>query len=116
MEKWREQAARGEKIDPAECGIGYSGEKGSPHTFIRGRETYKRLFIRLRTPEETLTCSPVRDGRDFAQRAAIIEGWFDNVMRRGNFVLTFEAMQISDEEADILEANNSSNNYGDTEI
>ena len=70
---------------------------------VNGRNTYRRIFIRLRTPYETLTCRPIEDSVDFAQRAAIIEGWFNSVVRTGNFELTFEARQITDEEADMME-------------
>lgn len=93
----------GERIKPELEGIGATGEKSSPHAFMRGREMYKRIFIRLRTPQETLTCRPIRDGKDFADRAAIIESWFHSVVRTGNFMLTFEAQQITDEEADEIE-------------
>lgn len=92
----------GDKIDPAAEGIGYSGDKSSPNPIVNGREVYKRIFIRLRTPQETLMCRPIEDGADFARRASIIENWFNSVIRKGNFILTFEALQITDEEADNL--------------
>lgn len=88
------------KIDPVKYGIGMPGLDGSPKSTINGRETYRRIFIRLRTPAETLTCSPIRDGNDFAQRASIIENWFNSIVRKGNYILTFEALQVTDEEAD----------------
>ncbi len=94
--------SKGEKIDPAEAGIGYAGQFASPNATVQGREVYKRIFIRLRTPYETLTCAPIRDGKDFAQRASIIENWFNSVIREGNYVLTFEAVQVTDEEADLF--------------
>lgn len=87
------------KIDPVKYGIGMLGEKGSPKALIDGREPYRRIFIRLRTPQETLACSPIRDGADFASRASIIENW----LRKGNFILTFEALQVTDEQADEME-------------
>lgn len=95
--------AAGDHIDPVAEGIGCTGEKSSPHAYVSGREVYSRIFIRLRTPQETLTCTPIQDGADFAKRASIIENWFNSVVRKGNFILTFEALQISDEEADNLE-------------
>ena len=95
--------AAGDKIDPVAEGIAFSGDKQSPHPVINGREVFKRIFIRLRTPHETLMCKPIEDGVDFARRASIIENWFNSVVRKGNFILTFEALQISDEEADNLE-------------
>ena len=90
------------KIDPAEAGISMAGLDG-PSAYIDGKEKYRRIFIRLRTPYETLTCSPIEDGADFARRASIIENWFNSIVRKGNFVLTFDAMQVTDEEADRLQ-------------
>lgn len=99
----RDAVGRGEKIDPERCGIGMTGHDGAPSAYVNGREKYRRIFIRLRTPQETLTCSPIADGADFARRAAIIEGWFDSIVRKGNYLLTFEAQQLTDEEADVME-------------
>lgn len=93
----------GDRIDPAAEGIGCTEDKSSPEALVNGRSVYRRIFIRLRTPQETLTCSPIRDGVDFAQRASIIENWFNSIVRTGNFILTFEAQQITDEEADNME-------------
>lgn len=90
------------KIDPAEAGISMSGLDG-PSAYIDGKEKYRRIFIRLRTPYETLTCSPIEDGADFARRASIIENWFNSIVRKGNFVLTFDAVQVTDEEADRMQ-------------
>lgn len=90
------------KIDPAEAGISMAGLDG-PSAYIDGKEKYRRIFIRLRTPYETLTCSPIEDGADFARRASIIENWFNSIVRKGNFVLTFDAMQVTDEEADRMQ-------------
>lgn len=95
--------AAGDRIDPAAEGIGYTEDKSSPTATIDGQRLYRRIFIRLRTPQETLMCRPIDDGADFAQRASIIENWFNSVVRKGNFILTFEALQITDEEADNLE-------------
>lgn len=90
------------KIDPAEAGISMAGLDG-PSAYIDGKEKYRRIFIRLRTPYETLTCSPIEDGADFARRASIIENWFNSIVRKGNFVLTFDAVQVTDEEADRMQ-------------
>lgn len=90
------------KIDPAEAGISMAGLDG-PSAYIGGKEKYRRIFIRLRTPHETLTCSPIEDGADFARRASIIENWFNSIVRKGDFVLTFDAMQVTDEEADRMQ-------------
>ena len=97
------------KIDPEAEGIGMTGAPmrnghTSPHAMLNGRELYSRIFIRLRTPQETLTCSPIEDGADFARRASIIENWFNSVVRKGNYVLTFYAEQVTDQEADKIEA------------
>lgn len=89
------------KIDPAEAGISMAGLDG-PSAYIDGQEKYRRIFIRLRTPYETLTCSPIEDGADFARRASIIENWFNSIVRKGNFVLTFDAVQITDEDANTM--------------
>jgi hypothetical protein len=89
------------KIDPAEAGISMAGLDG-PSAYIDGKEKYRRIFIRLRTPYETLTCSPIEDGADFARRASIIENWFNSIVRKGNFVLTFDAVQITDEDANTM--------------
>lgn len=100
---WKEAVKRGEKIDPVRYGIGMTGEKGTPHALLNGREKYRRLFVRLRTPQETLTCSPIEDGADFAQRVSIIENWFNSVVRgRGNIVLDFCAYEVTDEEAEAM--------------
>lgn len=74
-----------------------------PSAYIDGKEKYRRIFIRLRTPYETLTCSPIEDGADFARRASIIENWFNSIVRKGNFVLTFDAVQVTEEEADRIQ-------------
>lgn len=97
-----------QKIDPEKEGIGITGDtmrngKASPHAMLNGKELYRRIFIRLRTPQEVLTCSPIQDGEDFARRASIIENWFNSVIRKGNYLLTFQAVQLTDEEADRLE-------------
>mgnify|MGYP001787292072 CR=1 FL=1 len=94
------------KIDPLKEGIGITGDTMksggyAPDAECGGRKLYRRIFIRLRTPAETLTCSPIEDGEDFARRASIIEQWFNTHIRGGgNFLLTFEAVQVSDDEAD----------------
>lgn len=109
-EKWNEVLSREGKIDPSKYGIGIPGLDGTPKPKINGKEPYKRIFVRLRTPQETLTCSPIRYGADFAQGASIIENWFNSVVREGNFILTFEALQITDEEADLMESRNKEEN------
>lgn len=101
--EWEEVLLREGEIDPEKYGISVTGLGGTPKSTVDGRETYKRIFIRLRTPQETLTCSPIRDGADFASRASIIENWFNSVVRKGNFILTFEALQVTDEQADEME-------------
>ena len=93
---------KGERIDPVAEGISCSGDKSSPNPTKNRRELYKRIFIRLKTPYETLTCSPVSDSADFARRVSIIENWFESVVHKGNYILTFEALQVSDEDAEIL--------------
>lgn len=98
------------KINPAEEGIGITGGtmrdgRRAPDALLEGRHLYRRIFIRLSTPQETLTCSPIKDRKDFAQRVSIIENWFNSIVRSGNFVLTFSAMQVTDEEADEIEHN-----------
>ena len=96
------------KIDPEKEGIGITGAtmrtgKTSPSAMLNGKELYRRLFIRLRTPQETLTCSPIENGKDFARRASIIENWFNSVIRHGNYILTFYAEQVTDEIAEQME-------------
>lgn len=90
--------AAGDKIDPVAEGIGVTGEKRSPKAEVNGQEKYRRIFIRLRTPEETLTCRPIEDGEDFARRAAIIEQWYNAHVPGRNVLLQFEAREVSDEE------------------
>ena len=104
MEKseWKDILEKEGKIDPEKHGVGMTGINGAPSAFVGGQEKYRRIFIRLRTPHEVLTCRPIEDGKDFAQRASIIENWFNSVIRKGNYVLTFEAVQVSDEEAERL--------------
>lgn len=92
----------GKKIDPIEAGISMAGLDG-PSAYIGGKEKYRRIFIRLRTPYEVLTCRPIENGEDFARRSSIIENWFNSIVRKGNYMLTFEAVQISDEEAERIE-------------
>ena len=103
QQEYLKSIGKGEKIDPARAGIGMTGLNDAPSAFINGKEKYRRIFIRLRTPAETLTCHPITDGADFAQRVAVIEGWFDSLVRKGNYLLTFEARQVTDEEADAIE-------------
>lgn len=112
-EEWNEVLSREGKIDPSKYGIGVPGLGGTSRLKINGKEPYKRIFVRLRTPQETLTCSPIQDGADFAQRVSIIENWFNSVVRKGNFVLTFEALQITDEEADLMGSRNEEENLED---
>lgn len=95
--------AGGDRIDPAAEGLGYSGDKKSPNPVLDGRELYRRIFIRLRTPYETLTCRPIEDGKDFASRVSIIENWFNSIVRKGNYVLTFEVEQVTDEQANEIQ-------------
>lgn len=96
----------GEKIDAIAEGLGYTGDKASPSAKVNGREVYKRIFIRLRTPEEVLTFRPIENGADFAKRAAIIEHWFDNHVSGRNVMLLFEALEVSEEEAETIMNNN----------
>lgn len=91
--------AAGEKIDPIAEGIGYTGEKRSPTAMVNGKEVYKRILIRLRTPEEVLTFRPIENGADFARRAACIEQWYNRHIADGNVMLLFEALEISEEDA-----------------
>lgn len=93
----------GDKIDAEAEGIGCTNQYASPNATVNGKRRYARIFVRLKTPEETLTCNPILDGKDFATRAAIIESWFDSVVRKGNYMQTFEAIQITDEQADAIE-------------
>lgn len=93
----------GDKIDPVTEGIVLTGHEGAPSAYINGRELYRRIFVRLKTPYETLTCSPIRNGADFARRVSIIENWFNSVIRKGNYVLTFTAEQVTDNEAADIE-------------
>ena len=95
--------AAGDKIDPVAEGIGATGDKSAPSALVAGRERYARIFIRLKTPHETLTCSPILNGDDFARRASIIENWFNSIVRKGNYILVFEAIQITDGETDSLQ-------------
>lgn len=95
--------ANGDKIDPVAEGIGRTQEFSSPDARIDGNSVYSRIFVRLRTPQETLMCRPIRDGQDFAQRVSIIENWFNSVVRKPNLLLTFEAMELTPEQAESLE-------------
>lgn len=92
--------AAGEKIDPRAEGIGYTGDKGSPAAVVAGKEKYKRLLIRLRTPVETLTYRPIEDGEDFARRVWVIAQWYDRFVKDRNVELLFEARPIGDGEAE----------------
>lgn len=94
----RYDLAAGEKIDPVAEGIGVTGEKRSPKAEVDGREKYRRIFIRLRTPEETLTCRPIEDGEDFARRVAIIEQWYDTHVPGRNVLLEFTAREVAADE------------------
>lgn len=89
----------GDRIDPEKENIGAAGVGNHPSVTVGGKKKYSRIFIRLKTPAETLTCTPIRDGADFAQRASIIENWFNSVMRKPNMILTFEAVEITEQEA-----------------
>lgn len=100
---WDEVIRREGKIDPDKYGVGCSENRNSPAASLEGKKVYRRIFIRLRTPIETLTLRPIKDGKDFAERAAIIENWFYSISRERNFVLTFEASEVSDEEADLMQ-------------
>lgn len=100
---WDEVLRREGTIDPIKYGIGQTTMKNSPSAFKSGKNVYRRIFIRLSTPEETLTNRPIKDGEDFACRAAIIENWFNTISRKRNFVLTFYAEEVSDSQAEELE-------------
>lgn len=89
----------GDKIDPEKEGIGMAGAGNYPSALVKGKKKYSRIFIRLKTPAETLLCTPIQDGADFARRVSIIENWFNSVIRKPNMVLTFEAMEISEQQA-----------------
>lgn len=89
----------GEKIDPVKENIAAAGVGAVPCVVVNGKEKYSRIFIRLKTPAETLMCTPIQDGADFARRVSIIENWFNSVVRKPNMILTFEAMEITEQEA-----------------
>lgn len=93
----------GDRIDPEAEGISAAGCGGAPSVVVNGKEKYSRLFVRLKTPAETLTCRPIRDEADFAQRVAIIENWFRVRCRNRNVMLSFEALEMTNEDADSLE-------------
>lgn len=97
--------AGGERIDVIAEGLSYTGDKASPNARIGGRDLYKRIFIRLRTPEEVLTHTPIKDGSDFARRAAVLEQWFGSHVAGKNVMLLFEAIELSEEDAQALTAN-----------
>lgn len=44
----------GDRIDPVVEGIGCTEDKSSPAARVNGRTLYRRIFIRLRTPQEHL--------------------------------------------------------------
>lgn len=100
---WDEVIRREGGIDPVKYGVGMCQAKGTPNSTINGKKTYRRIFIRLRSPYETLTTTPIRDGEDFAKRVSIIEGWFNSVCRIPNLVLEFSAYGITDEEAELMQ-------------
>lgn len=100
----------GDKIDPVKEGIGCAGIGNVPSAIADGKEKYSRIFIRLRTPAEVLMCRPIRDAEDFAARVSIIENWFNSVMRKPNMVLTFEALELTEEDVDALEQDRSFRN------
>lgn len=95
--------AAGEKIDPRAEGIGSTRDKGSPSAFLNGKEKYRRLFIRLRTPTEILTYRPIEDGEDFARRVRAVAQWYDRFVKDQNVELLFEARPIGDSEAEAYE-------------
>ena len=95
--------AAGEKIDPRAEGIGCTGDKGSPSAFLNGKEKYRRLFIRFRTPTEILTYRPIEDGEDFARRVQAVAQWYDRFVKDQNVELLFEARPIGDSEAEAYE-------------
>lgn len=107
--------AAGERIDPVAEGIGCSGDKGSPSVFLNGKEKYKRLFIRFRTPTEILTYRPIEDGEDFARRVQAVAQWYDRFVKDQNVELLFEARPIGDSEAEAYEreAKNKENKEND---
>lgn len=91
----------GEKINPVAEWIGCAGSGSAPSAVVNGRKKYDRIFIRLRTPEEILTFSPIKDGADFARRAAALEKWFNTFVRDRDVVLSFEV--LTPEEAEKCE-------------
>lgn len=91
----------GEKINPVAEGISCAGSGSAPSAIVGGREKYARIFIRLRTPEEILTFSPIKDGADFARRAAALEKWFERHIKGRDVVLSFEV--LTPEEAEKCE-------------
>lgn len=110
----RYNLAAGEKIDPIAEGLGQTGDKSSPHAFLDGREVYRRIFIRLRTPEEVLTWKPITDGEDFAERVAIIEQWYNNNVKGHNVMLLFEALPVNDEDAAAIMSQTNPQSGGDS--
>ena len=74
-----------------------SKNRNSRHALINGKAKYARLFIRFRTPEETLTYKPIEDGEDFAQRLSVIADWYDNFVKDKNVLLKFEVMECNEE-------------------
>lgn len=93
----------GDRIDVEAEGISAAGVGNAPSAVVNGKEKYSRVFVRFKTPAETLTCRPIRDEADFARRVAIIENWFRVRYRKQNFMLTFEALELTDEDANLLE-------------
>ena len=91
----------GEKINPETEGIGCAGCGSAPSAVVGGRKKFTRIFIRLRNPEEILTFSPIKDGADFARRAAALEKWFESHVKGRDVVLSFEA--LTPEEAEKCE-------------
>lgn len=77
--------------------------KTTRHALVNGKAKYARLFIRFRTPEETLSFKPVKDGEDFAQRLGIIADWYDAHVKDKNVLLKFEVMQCNNDGDEIEE-------------
>lgn len=70
--------AAGEKIDAVAEGLGYSGDKASPHTIINGKETYKRIFVRRKRPEEILSELDMRNEKRLHNQIHALCKWFQD--------------------------------------
>lgn len=83
-----------EKIDPVAEGIGYTGDKSSPSALVNGKEIFKRIFIRRKTPDRIWQDLDFSDPEKLRIGISVLVEWFID-MAQEDVILEFSVKPLN---------------------